>query len=62
MFGIDGNSNDNSELEIRARLAIAKTLVVQLGDVWKGNEIGRGLNVQLMKTLVWTVALYGSES
>ena len=43
-------------------MAMARTVVVHLADVWKGNEIGRGLKVQLMKTLVWTVALYGSES
>ena len=58
MIADDGNS----EQAIRIRLAMGRSVVGQLAEVWKGNEIGRGLKVKLMKTLVWTVAMYGSES
>ena len=39
---VDGNN----EMEIRARLAIARAVVGQLTEVWKGKVIGRSLKVQ----------------
>ena len=61
-LGSTVTSKGDSEQEIRTRLAMARAVVVQLAEVWKGSEIGKGLKVRLMKTLVWTVARYGSES
>ena len=44
-LGSTVTADGDSEQEIRTRLAMARTVAVQLADVWKGNEIGRGLKV-----------------
>ena len=51
----------NSKQDVRARLAIARGATLQLIDMWKSTEIGLCLKIQSVKSLVWSVALYGSE-
>ena len=58
MVGIDGDSTP----EIRTRLAVARDTTSQLTGLWKAKEISLKLKKQLAKSLVWSVALYGSES
>ncbi len=58
MIGMDGDSTP----EISVRLAIARDTTSQLLGLWKAKEISLQLKKQLMKSLVWSVALYGSES
>ena len=53
MVGIDGDSTP----EIRTRDTIS-----QLIGLWKAKEISLKLKKQLAKSLVWSVAPYGSES
>ena len=55
-------ADGRSEQDIRKRLAMARSVVGRLTNVWKNNKVGRGLKVKLMKTLAWTVATYGPES
>ena len=58
MVGMDGDSTP----EIGARLAIARDATSQLIGLWKAKEISLKLKKQLVKTLVWSIALYGAES
>ena len=58
MVKIDGDSTP----EICARLAIARDATSQLIGLWKAKEISLKLKKQLVKSLVWSIALYGAES
>ena len=58
LVSIDGDSTP----EICARLALAKNVTSQLIGLWKAKEISLKLKKQLVKSLVWSVALYGAES
>ena len=50
------------ELDIRARLAMARNATLQLVEVWRSKEISLHLKKRLMKSLIWSIASYGSES
>ena len=52
-------NDSNSSTEINVRLAIARQVMRQLTEIWKSAE---KLKKQLVKSLVWSIALYGSES
>ena len=43
-------------------MAIARNVTAQLIQVWSASDIELKLKKALMKSLVWSVALYGSES
>ena len=53
---------DSSGCEIRTRLAIARSTASSLCNIWKSVKISQKLKIQLVKSLVWSVALYGCES
>ena len=55
-------NDSNSSTEINMRLAIARQVMRQLTEIWKSAEISLKLKKQLVKSLVWSIALYGSES
>ena len=55
-------NDSNSSTEINVRLAIARQVMRQLTKIWKSAEISLKLKKQLVKSLVWSIALYGSES
>jgi hypothetical protein len=48
--------------DIKARIANAKDKAAKLEKIWKDNNIRNGLKVTVMKSLVWSVFLYGAES
>ena len=50
----------NSTTDIKARLTIARH--VQLMGICKAKDIGMDPNKQLVRSLIWSTALYGSES
>ena len=54
--------DSDSSPEISSRLAIARDTTSQLIGLWKAKEISLKLKIQLVKSLVWSVALYGAES
>ncbi|XP_071816608.1 uncharacterized protein [Apostichopus japonicus] len=58
MVRIDGDSTP----EICTRLAIARDATSQLIGLWKAKEISLKLKKQLVKSLVWSVAIYVAES
>ena len=43
-------------------MAIARNVTTQLTQVWSASNISLQLKKSLMKSLVWSIALYGSES
>ena len=55
-------NDSNSSTEINVRLAIARQVMRQLTEIWKSAEISLKLKKQLVKSFVWSIALYGSES
>ena len=58
MIGMDGDSAP----EIRVRLTVARGITSQLNGIWKAKQISLKLKKQLVRSLVWSTALYGSES
>ena len=51
----------NCATEIKT-IAVAKQATTQLNLLWKSLHISAKLKEQLMKSLVWSVALYGAKS
>ena len=52
----------DSTREIKARLGAARSALRDLDTIWKDRSINKKLKIQLLQTLVWPIALYGSES
>jgi len=47
--------------EIKKRIAMAKAAFMRIGELLRGNIL-RDLKKRMVKALVWSVALYGSET
>ena len=62
LLGSIVTNDSDSSTEINVRLAIARQVIRQLTEIWKSAEISLKLKKQLVKSLVWSIALYGSES
>ena len=41
---------------------MAKKRMLELTNIWKDRAVPNKLKVKLMKTLVWTVMMYGADS
>ena len=54
-------SNCDDTKEIRRRLCIAKNAVISLTQIWKDKGISIGTKKRLLKSLVFSIAIYGSE-
>ena len=54
--------DEPSSCEIRTRIATAKSIMSSMNRVWSSSKISRKLKKRLVKSLVWSVALYGCES
>lgn len=52
----------SSEPEIRRRIGMAKTAMTQLSKVWKDRNIRYRTKIHLVRTLVFSIALYGAET
>jgi len=61
-LGVIVEENGDGGREIRARLGMARTAMGSLTALWRDRAIGTGLKLRLMRSLVWTVALYGCET
>lgn len=56
------SSKGGSEEEIKGRLRMAKSAITKLSRIWKDHNIRKETKIYLMKTLVFPIATYGSES
>jgi len=54
--------DSNSTTDIKAKLIIARHATLQLTGIWKAQDIGMDLKKQLVQSLVWSTALYRSQS
>ena len=48
-------------MDIAAWIGMAKKRMLELTNTWKVRAIPKKVKVKLMKTLVWTVMVYGAE-
>ena len=55
-------TTDSTMTEVKTRLAIARSVMSDMSDVWKSKKLSLELKKRLVKSLVWSVALYGCES
>ena len=51
-----------SSKDIRIRIGMAKSRMIQLNNIWKDHGVPINLKVRLLKCLVWPVLLYGCEA
>jgi hypothetical protein len=56
------SNNGGSELEIRRRITLAKSAMSQLTKIWKNRAITTAVKIRLVKSLVFSVCLYGVET
>ena len=54
-------STGDCTMEIKRRIGMAREKGVELEKIWKDKYISLSLKVKIMKTLVWSVFLYGAE-
>lgn len=54
--------NMTSETEIKKRLAIATGQLAKLNKLWNARNISMSIKVNLLKSLITSIALYGCES
>ena len=55
-------SDGSCTKDVTTRIAMAKKKMVGLNNIWKDRGIPLFLKIKLLKTLIWPVMLYGSES
>ena len=55
-------SDGSCTKDVTTRIAMAKKKMIDLNNIWKDRGIPLILKVKLLKTLIWPVMLYGSES
>lgn len=48
--------------EINRRICMAKSAAISLSKIWRSRDIARQTKKRLMESLVFSIALYGSES
>ena len=49
-------------MDVKTRIAMAKRKMVDLNNIWKDRGIPTKLKVQLLKSLIWPVMMYGCEA
>lgn len=48
--------------EIKHRLAIARNATIKLTRIWKDSAISQQNNLKLLNTLIFTIAIYASQT
>lgn len=61
-LGANINRDGNSSIEIKRRIALAKTAMTKLQKIWKDKQITTKTKRKLVETLVLPIALYGAET
>ena len=56
------NSQGGCQDEIRRRLAIARTAMANLNQIWSDRNVTKATKIKLVQTLVFPIAIYASES
>ena len=56
------SEDGESRTEIRTRLAIARTSLVKLNNIWSNRGISSNTKKRLLKALIWPIATYGCET
>ncbi|XP_072934917.1 uncharacterized protein [Epargyreus clarus] len=61
-LGSDISSNGSCEGEIRRRISMAKNAMSQLQTIWKDRNISTRTKTKLVRTLVFSIFMYGTET
>ena len=54
--------NGDCGIEIRRRTTLGKVAMIGLDKIWKSRDISKSMKTKLIKTMIFPVALYGSET
>ena len=60
-LGSTKTSNGDCKADIVRRIAMGKSKMVELKNIWKDKDLSFELKIKIMKVLVWTVITYGAE-
>ena len=60
-LGSTKTSNGDCKPDIVRRIAMGKSKMVDLKNIWKDKDLSYSLKIKIMKVLVWTVMSYGAE-
>ena len=55
-------SDGSCSKDVKTRIAMAKRKMIDLNNIWKDRGIPTVLKVQLLKSLIWPVMMYGCEA
>lgn len=56
------NSEGSPEKEIKRRIEMGRCAMVKLNKIWKDGSINKNVKVKLVKTLIFSIVLYGAET
>ena len=60
-LGSTKTENGDCKPDIVRRIAMGKSKMVDLKNIWKDKDLSYELKLKIMKVLVWTVMTYGAE-
>ena len=60
-LGSTKTSNGDCKPDIVRRIAMGKSKMVDLKNIWRDKDLSFELKIKIMKVLVWTVMTYGAE-
>ena len=60
-LGSTKTENGDCKPDIVRRIAMGKSKMVDLKNIWKDKDLSHELKLKIMKVLVWTVMTYGAE-
>lgn len=54
--------NGESSCEIKRRIALGRTALISMGNIWKNKDIGIATKRRLIQAIVFPITMYGCES
>ena len=61
-LGSEITENCDSETDIRKRLAMARSTLMNTKHIWYDRDVSRCTKIRLLQALIWSIATYGAET
>ena len=53
--------NGDCKIDVDRRIGMAKSRMIDLGNIWKDKDLSISLKLKILKVLVWATVIYGAE-
>ena len=60
-LGSSKTKNGDCKIDVDRRIGMAKSRMIDLGNIWKDKDLSISLKLKILKVLVWTTVMYGAE-